>query len=143
MWRKQNKCSNCNENRIFQDKVTSLNGLLGTYKGGAKSRNTSWNLTNDEFVSLVTNNCAYCGATPIPRIKYAKRYKLNVPVNGIDRIDSSKGYYIDNCVPCCEMCNRMKLNYSKEEFLNHILSIYKHSVEGSETIENTLNSGSE
>lgn len=65
-------------------------------------------------------------------------------MNGIDRIDSTKGYSADNCVPCCSKCNRMKLDHSIEDFKNHISKIYNHFVKGSETIENTsTNDGSE
>ena len=43
-----------------------------------------------------------------------------VRINGIDRINSDKGYTIDNCVPCCAQCNHMKLDYTTEEFLTKI-----------------------
>lgn len=142
-WRKQNKCINCGENRINTNETNSLNGILATYKDGAKSRNIEWNLSNDDFVKLVTSNCIYCGAAPNIRDKYSKYYKINIPVTGIDRINSSKGYTVDNCVPCCSMCNKMKLNYTTDQFINKIKSIYFHYVEGSTTIENTTNVGSE
>lgn len=52
--------------------------------------------------------------------------KDEIRVNGIDRIDSSKGYSIDNCVPCCTMCNRMKLDYKLSDFINHVHKIANH-----------------
>ena len=39
---------------------------------------------------------------------------------GIDRIDSSIGYVVENCVPCCTLCNRMKSNLSGREFIAHV-----------------------
>ena len=36
--------------------------------------------------------------------------------NGIDRINNSKGYTIDNCVPCCFMCNYSKNNHSLSDW---------------------------
>lgn len=45
--------------------------------------------------------------------------------NGIDRINSNKGYEKDNCVSCCPICNRMKLDLSLEDFYAHIEKIYK------------------
>ena len=61
-------------------------------------------------------------------------------MNGIDRVDSSKGYTLDNCVPCCSICNTMKLNYTLQEFSDHITKVYNHFVKGSTTIskESTL-----
>lgn len=127
-WLSSKGCQRCIAS--FDD--SKLNRLKNVYKSNAKVRNISWDLTDSEFLELVTKSCAYCGHT--------QEY------NGIDRIDSNKGYTINNCVPCCSWCNTMKLDHSLEEFLQHIANIYNFQKEkqGSTTIENTLkNSGSE
>lgn len=49
-------------------------------------------------------------------------------MNGIDRIDSSKDYSSDNCVPCCSRCNIMKLNIPYSEFLDSIKKIYNYRI---------------
>jgi hypothetical protein len=50
----------------------------------------------DEFCAIVVKPCYYCG-------------EINSgEVNGIDRINNDIGYTSENCVPCCEICNRMK-----------------------------------
>ena len=46
--------------------------------------------------------------------------------NGIDRVDSSKGYLPNNVVACCTTCNRMKLDHSRNEFITHLKSIIAH-----------------
>jgi hypothetical protein len=46
--------------------------------------------------------------------------------NGIDRIDSSRGYTPENTVPCCSTCNLMKSDSTHEAFLAHIEAIYAH-----------------
>lgn len=104
---------------------SKLNRIKNVYKSNAKVRNISWELTDSEFLELVTKSCAYCGHT--------QEY------NGIDRIDSNKGYTVNNCVPCCNWCNTMKLDHTLEEFLQHITNIYNFQKEkqGSTTIENT------
>ena len=53
----------------------------------------------DEFSSLVDKECYYC------------HYYKKEEVNGIDRVDNTKGYTKENSVSCCEMCNRIKLVY--------------------------------
>lgn len=60
-------------------------------------------------------------------------------VNGIDRVDSSKNYTIDNCIPCCTMCNFMKQSYPQNDFLNQINKIYHYNLEkkGSTTSRKT------
>ena len=110
--------------------MTYRNYLFRTYKTAATKRNLDFNLTFDEFNDLISKDCVYCGAKPTTPT--SKRYLKSKPFttdpdaqfNGIDRIDSSKGYFIDNCVPCCETCNKMKLDHSKEFFLEHIAKIY-------------------
>lgn len=122
-WLNYKGCQRCVAS--FDD--SKLNRLKNVYKSNAKVRNISWDLTDSEFLELVTKSCAYCGHT--------QEY------NGIDRIDSNKGYTINNCVPCCSWCNTMKLDHSLEEFLQHITNIYNFQKEkqGSTTIENTTN----
>jgi len=61
----------------------------------------------ETFKEIVTQPCYYCGKQPI---------------NGIDRLDSSKGYGLDNCVPCCSLCNQIK---SKLNPIDFICQIYK------------------
>ena len=55
-------------------------------------------------------------------------------VNGIDRIDSSKGYVFDNCVPCCKHCNIMKMTMTIDEFINKIKKILNVWVKREEDI---------
>ena len=48
------------------------------------------------------------------------------PVNGIDRLDSKRGYEEGNCVPCYARCNQMKGDLSSEAFLSQIAMILRH-----------------
>ena len=49
--------------------------------------------------------------------------------SGIDRVNSHEGYNKNNCVPCCEKCNKAKLAMNKDEFLNWIKMVYQHSLQ--------------
>lgn len=119
--------------------------LYRTYKKNAEIRNLNFDISFDEFNDLTSKNCVYCGSEPVvsnsERYKKSKQFTTDpdAKFNGIDRVDSSQGYTIDNCVPCCTKCNSMKLDYSKQEFLKHIEKIYKFN-ESSTTIskESTL-----
>lgn len=114
--------------------------LFIEYQSNADSRNHQFLLTFEQFNDLISGKCAYCGSEP--KIKngghFEKRKHKDQPdlyTNGVDRIDSSKDYTIDNCVSCCSMCNKMKNVYSKNDFLNHIKEIYLFNFkEGSSTI---------
>lgn len=106
-----------------------INTLYREYKDGAHNRKLVFNLTHEEFLKLINGSCYYCGEMPEERIKTSsKGNKYTISVNGIDRLDSSKGYTIDNCVSCCTFCNRAKSNYSIDYFLNKISKIYHQSV---------------
>ena len=59
--------------------------------------------------------------------------------NGIDRLNSKLGYFLDNCVPCCATCNTMKMSLGEKEFITHINKISNFfENKGSTTIENIL-----
>lgn len=105
------------------------------YKGHVESHNKtsskykSFELSKDEFVKLIHSDCYYCGAAPSDENVWNQSNKRqsdkeSVKINGIDRIDSNKGYIKGNCVPCCIQCNRMKLDYTKEQFLSKVKQIY-------------------
>ncbi len=79
-------------------------------------------LSKEIWLLMVSNPCEYCGDIDI---KENKELQQSVKINGIDRIDSSKGYLENNCNSCCNYCNTMKLNKSKIEFFNQIIKIFK------------------
>ena len=104
---------------------SSFNALYAMYKWKAKDRRLSFDLTKEDFSFLTKMNCFYCGEEPSQE-KSAPRANGSYIYNGIDRIDSGKGYTMNNVVPCCGCCNRMKLNHSMKEFLLRVERIYKH-----------------
>lgn len=86
-----------------------------------KKRNRKFSSENgiisfDKFKELVNQPCFYCdeiGSKKISDIIQA-RGKLyicsdeTININGIDRLDSSKGYIDGNCISCCSKCNYAK-----------------------------------
>jgi 5-methylcytosine-specific restriction endonuclease McrA len=69
--------------------------------------------------------CNYCG-DELTNYKKNKDSYGEFKYNGIDRIDSSKGYEIDNVVPCCKNCNTMKWDLDVDDFYKHIKKIIKY-----------------
>ena len=45
---------------------------------------------------------------------------LSYYANGIDRKSNQKGYTPQNCVPCCEICNKAKRNMNYVKFMGWI-----------------------
>ena len=97
------------------------NTLFKKYSLHAVERNLQFNLDKETFIQLISGSCAYCGVNYSNEMRPPRAYKY-VPsepfkYNGIDRVDNSKGYELDNCVSCCDICNKAKRNLSKEEWV--------------------------
>jgi hypothetical protein len=124
-----------------QRKVLLKNGpepafklLMTTYIRGAFKRNLEFELTEDEFKFLTQQKCFYCGEEPYRKKKSGKLCDIYV-YNGIDRMDNLKGYVFNNCVSCCFKCNKMKMEMSKEKFIEHVLKIYNNLIKNKENNE--------
>jgi len=104
--------------------VASMRELIIDYKRNSKKRGYSYELTNEQFEEITQKNCYYCGAKPNNIHKTRRHYNGDYIYNGLDRIDNSKGYTIDNIVPCCKICNFAKRNLTSQEFRNWIKKVY-------------------
>jgi hypothetical protein len=135
---KQKTCGCGTDNAGFTSKQRrSIKSRMSGYINGAKKRNFSWELSYEDFCSIISKKCFYCGSDPkfwncisnapslqkdSPNVNF-KDYEIKF--SGVDRFDSNKGYTLDNCVPCCVYCNRAKSNLSFEDFKDHIKKIYE------------------
>lgn len=75
-------------------------------------RNLENNLTKEQFAEISKKDCAYCG----------EKYK-NTVGSRLDRINSKKGYTLENVVSCCYRCNTIKMALSQEELYQHIIKM--------------------
>jgi hypothetical protein len=110
-WRSANpeKCEKSNKERN-----ENINYHFVTYKRSAEIKQLEFKLTKGDFIEMVECGCNYCG------LIQEKGF------NGIDRLDSSEGYIITNCVSCCEMCNFMKGCLGPMIFINRVEHIMTH-----------------
>jgi hypothetical protein len=83
---------------------------LNRYVYSAKKRGIDFNLTSEDFNTLLLLDCHYCGE---PK------------ANGVDRKNNGRGYYSDNVVACCKTCNYMKGRLDYQEFFDHMRKIMK------------------
>lgn len=107
--------------------------LYARFIKNSRQRNLISNIYFENFKLLIFKPCYYCGIEYSCTKQDIGRNRKNhsnkkIFYNGLDRIDSSKGYIIDNVVPCCKYCNQAKSNLSEEEFKNLIKRIYKNYV---------------
>ena len=104
---------------------SNFNRLIRIYKRNAKRRGLTFSLTNQEIREIFALNCFYCGTKP-SNGNAPRKYYGDFLYNGIDRINNSLGYVLNNVVPCCKRCNYMKNNLTHEDFLIHIKKIYTY-----------------
>jgi hypothetical protein len=109
--------------RWMNHKKDAVSYFIMIYKKGARDRNLLFNLPREDIEKLIIQNCYYCGALPSER-NVASRCKLIC--NGIDRVDNNLGYFVENCVSSCKICNKMKSNMSEQDFLNHCCRVANH-----------------
>lgn len=96
------------------------------YKGNAEAKHREFSLTIDEFWNIVTQDCYLCGAHPTLRRTSSKgNGGHKIIVNGIDRMDNTKGYTVENSRPCCSMCNRSKMDHDLDKWRNWLRRAYK------------------
>jgi len=100
--------------------------VISEYRSNAKKRNLEFALTNEQCISLLSDNCFYCGSKPSRQKTDKCKLGRVLIVNGIDRKDSSKGYLYNNTVSCCIVCNKMKNSTSYKEFVYRIQLMYQN-----------------
>jgi hypothetical protein len=112
-WRENNreKVVENNENR-----KKSIPASFYMYQKKAEEYRLAFELSMDEFESLVKQPCYYC------EIIQEKGF------NGVDRKNQKEGYISENCVSCCRVCNFIKGSLDNITFIQrveHILTTQK------------------
>ena len=92
-----------------------INHLILQYKRHARNRGFAFRLSYKVFSDTIKEKCFYCGDMP-KNIKVTKNCKEGFLYNGIDRVNADRGYFADNIVPCCSICNRAKNNLTLKDF---------------------------
>lgn len=95
------------------------------YKHSAKGRGYSFKLSESQIMEMVQADCYWCGCKPAVK-SFSALGGSSLACHGIDRRDNNLGYTPENCVPCCEQCNRAKLTYSEEQFKAWVKKLYEH-----------------
>lgn len=113
-----------NTNRRLALGVSAKRLLFASYQRRAKRDGLTWRFTLLGFLHLTQGNCDYCGKEP-SQVYLPNKDTFGAYVyNGIDRVDSLKGYTWDNCVPCCYTCNVAKASMTRSQFIDWVRRVY-------------------
>ena len=75
-----------------------------------RTRTIGCTLTEQDYNTLTSSPCFYCG---VPNC------------TGIDRVNPDSTYSLQDVVPCCFVCNYLKGNIPKDDFLAFVNHLYK------------------
>ncbi len=102
---------------------TQPNMIFARKKANAKKEGISFEVNKEEFIGWYTNQpleCHYCKLSPLNFQKTGQaflKHKVNL---GLDRVDNTQGYKLDNLVLCCNLCNSIKggfFNYDEMKII--------------------------
>lgn len=112
----------------LDDRTRTINQQYGVCRASANAKGFECTLTHKDIEELIFSDCFFCGETPsrVYTLGQGEWTRDSVPVNGIDRIDSSSGYVSGNVLPCCTYCNYLKKDRNQDEFLLKIKQIYEN-----------------
>ena len=100
--------------RYFPEEYSSYSAAsYNEYKRRADNKSLLFELTNYEYVGLISGNCYLCG-----------RDGSNDLTNGIDRINNNVGYIMSNVKSCCGSCNYIKRDIDLDELFEKMIMIY-------------------
>jgi len=119
----------------------AFNAVIGRMKRQARERGYEWALCKEDIRLLTQQACYYCGTTA-SSMRTSQSASGDCVYSGLDRVDNTKGYALENVVPCCHRCNRAKGDMSPIEFAEWVRTVYGRL----QRIENSsrfLNNGGE
>jgi hypothetical protein len=106
---------------FLREKGTAFRNLFQKYKYDARKHLRSFELTPEQFFYITSQPCFYCGDVPSQTSKTKAR---NVYIfNGIDQKMNDRHYTLENSIPCCWPCNKLKARRNIEEFLAQVKKI--------------------
>lgn len=102
-------------------------------KSSAKIRNLEFNITIEQIWDLFLKQDRKCALSGVELKFILTARNRNLPRNGklktasLDRIDSSKGYTLDNVQWIHKHVNHIKMSLSDEDFINWCRKIVAHN----------------
>jgi hypothetical protein len=117
------KCSFINRYQYNRQNIGDLSlGCYSRIKLDAASRNLKFNITQKQLWDLFLLQKRKCKLTGV-EIKFASRFNSKDKTASLDRIDSSKGYSINNVQWVHRDINQMKWDFPMEQFIDNCILV--------------------
>lgn len=100
------------QKRLKQRHDWEIKNPYKSAKNMAKHKKQFFDLTEEEYLKIISLNCHYCNN------------KLNKSGIRLDRKENNHPYTKNNVVPCCKICNVAKNNMNYNEFKNWIEQVF-------------------
>lgn len=105
-----------NNEKKIKEKSREAEHRFRKLKVSAKRRGIQVTLEQQEYTTLINNNCYYCDG------KLGK----SLTGSGLDRVNHLGGYDLNNVVPCCGICNITRhVNFTVQETKEMITALLK------------------
>lgn len=120
-----------------ENHIVTLLSMYKRVRERAEDKGIEFNLTIEQWDWLRQQPCWYSGLKPRPQYLDATNPGTphpTVSANGIDRLDSSKGYTVDNVVPCHSDINYLKLELKHNDFIAACFILIKHCPQFSQDV---------
>lgn len=111
--------TNLNTGKLISlDKIpNTTRNSFSEYKTRAIDRNYAFHISEEEFNTIVSDNCHLCG-----------KQNSELHSNGLDRLDNNIGYEKNNLKACCGSCNRLKREHVLTDVIQKCALIYKNKI---------------
>lgn len=113
------RCVDCaHEKQIIRGREIPL-GYWSSLKNNASKRSIEFNITKENVIFALKNQSNKCALSGLP-VKFADTASDHLrgeTTASVDRIDSSKGYFVNNIQIVHKTINYMKHTLTQEEFL--------------------------
>lgn len=116
--RKSREWQKANPEKHHKIKMRTIRGPRDRFtrsRRRGEQRGFDWSISYADFQMLIVQICHYCNGP------------LNETGVALDRKDNTKGYILDNVVPCCFSCNKVKSDVlTYEEMVDAMKAVLIH-----------------
>lgn len=122
-----NKTNSCGCQKRTQNTGAINSGYFNSIKKGAEGRNMEFNITIEEISKLFELQERKCALTGLQLNTYDEHKNKKNMTASLDRIDSEKGYTIDNVQWVHKKINKLKLDFTEEELYYYCKLIVEYN----------------